>query len=274
MKNRTLEQHVLAHHEAAAVCSVLVTRLGGSYSRLLGIRLAGMESDETFKWFVAALLIGAPIPTSAAFAAYRELERRGMLTPQSLFHCGEGALATLLAEAEGGRYSRRVAAVLHSACGSVVTDYDSDINRLHFFADDNDDVIERLRRLGTGVPRRTVGLFLREVKGVWDKARPRLSPSAFEAALRLGLTAPGRVEHMSEALDDVWEGAGGGGRTYADFEVALVRLGENYCSARKCISCPMKKLCVARVADDSEHSKEREAKSMSACRTEAWCDRT
>ena len=272
MKNRTFEQHVLTRNEAAVVCSVLVTRLGGSYSRLLGIRLARMESDETFKWFAAALLIGSPVPAAAAFAAYRELEARDVLTPQSLFHCGEGALITVMAGANVGRYSRRVAVVLHSACGSLITDYDSDINRLHFFAEDNDDLIERLRRLGTGMPRRTVGLFLREMKGVWDKARPRLSPSAFEAALRLGLTAAGKAERMSEALDDVWEEAGGAGRTYADFEVALVRLGEHYCSARKCICCPMKKLCVARFTEDSEHNEE--AMSMSARRSEAWCDRT
>lgn len=264
MKNRTLDTYVLPHHEAGAVCSVLVTRLGGSFSRLLGIRLAGMESDETFKWFVAALLVASPMPAAAAFAAYRELERRDMLTPRALFDYGEAPLTNLLMEAEGGRYSRRVAVVLHSACGSLITDYDSDVNRLHFFADHNDDLIERLRRLGTGVPQRAVAFFLREVKGVWDKARPRLSPLAIEAAHCLGLTGPGRVEHVAEALDEVWEGTGGGGRTYADFEVALARLGENYCRARRCISCPMKKLCVARSSHDHEYHEERVEKSVNA----------
>lgn len=254
MRNRSLESQLLSSREASAVCSVLVTRLGGSYTRLLGIRLAGMESDEAFKWFVAAVLIGSPIPSSSAFSAYRELERRNLIAPAALSESSEEALATILSEAGCGTYSRRVAEMVHSACASLVTDYDSDVNRLHFFAEDDEDLIEHVRNLGSGIPRRTVALFLREMKGVWEKARPRIAPSAIEAARRLGFISLNRPDHVAETLHDVWEHADGAGRTYADFEVALTRLGENYCSARKCIACPMKKLCVAGFPGESDYN--------------------
>jgi endonuclease III len=276
MRNKSLEPQLLTGHEASAVCSVLVTRLGGSYSRLLGIRLAGMESDEAFKWLVAALLIGSPIPPSSALSAYRELERRGILAPAALSGTEIDALASVLVEAGCGAYSRRVAELVRSVCASLATDYDSDINRLHFFAEDNDDLIERVRSLGNGVPRRTVGLFLREMKGIWDKARPRIAPSAIEAAGRLGFVNPDHVDHIAETLHEVWEHAGGSGRTYADFEVALVRLGDNYCSARKCIACPMKKLCVARFPEESDFNDllddTRDSKPVGTYRTRARRD--
>ena len=83
LKNLILEQR-LTEAEASAVCSVLVTRLGGSCSTLLGIKLAGMESDETFKWFVAAILLGSPVRAASALAAYRTLASQGLLEPRSL----------------------------------------------------------------------------------------------------------------------------------------------------------------------------------------------
>jgi len=244
-KNTVLEQR-LSDAETGAVCNVLVTRLGGSYSRLLGLRLAGMESDETFKWFVAAVLLGSPVRTGSALSAFRELERRNLLTARGLLAVDEKALADALLVSGVTGYTRRIASTLRTAVESLVKDYDGDINRLHFFAADGEDLVVRVRELGRKVPRRAVALFLREMRGVWEKAHPGLSLAALEAAHCLGVVDSAPSPESADELRSVWERGDHGGRTYADFEVALVRLGENYCRMRRCVLCPMGKLCVGR----------------------------
>jgi len=252
LKNSILDER-LSEAEASAVCNVLVTRLGGSYSRLLGIKLAGMESDESFKWFVASVLLGSPVRATSALAAYRMLESRGLLDARRLGAVDEALLAESLLAAGITGYTRRVAGTLRLAVESLVNDYDADINRLHFFAEDANDLVVRLRRLGRKVPCRAVNLFLREMRGVWEKAHPGVSGAAVEAARCLGIVGEGvAVGEAEDELRAVWERASRADRTYADFEVALVRLGENYCEMRRCIVCPMGKLCISRTNDVKE----------------------
>jgi len=248
LKDTVLEKR-LTEAEASAVCNVLVTRLGGSYSRLLGIQLAGMESDESFKWFVAAVLLGSPVRPGSALTAFRQLESRGLLEPRSLATADETMLVNSLLASGVTGYTRRIADTLKLAVQSLVDEYDADINRLHFFAEDESDLILRLRRLGRKVPVRAVNLFLREMRGVWDKAHPGLSRAAVEAACCLGVIDSSSEGEAAEVVSALWHRTGHGGRTYADFEVALVRLGENYCGMRRCLLCPMGKLCVSRTAD-------------------------
>jgi len=246
MKNIALEQR-LSESEAGAVCSVLVTRLGGSYSRLLGIRLAGMGSEDVFNWFAGAFLLGSPVRASCALAAYRALVKQNLLSPRAIACSEDHELVQVLQDAGFVGHSGRIACSLRAAVESLVVDYDADINRLHFFAEDESDLVRRLRSLGSGVPRRIVVLFLREMRGVWDKARPGLSSPVIEAARCLGVIDASRTAEAMDQLHSVWEKADHSGRTYADLEVALARLGENYCSMRRCLSCPISKICISRV---------------------------
>jgi endonuclease III len=245
LRNPVLDRR-LTEAEASAVCSVLVTRLGGSYSRLLGIKLDAMGSDECFKWLVAAILLGSPVRAGSALAAYRRLESLDLLEARRLATVNDQVLVDVLLSAGVTGYTRRIAATLRLAVESLVNDYDGDVNRLHFFAEDGHDLVNRLRQLGRKVPRRAVSLFLREMRGVWDKAHPGLPASAVEAASCLGIVGAASADEVADELHTVWERANHGGRSYADFEVALVRLGENYCEMRRCVSCPMGKLCVSR----------------------------
>ncbi|MBN1152123.1 MAG: hypothetical protein JXA58_02835 [Dehalococcoidia bacterium] len=249
LKNLILDQR-LTDAEASAVCNVLVTRLGGSYSTVLGIKLAGMGADESFKWFVAAILLGSPVRVGSALAAYRSLDSKGLLEPARLADVDERLLVEILIGAGVTGYTRRIAATLRLAVASLVTDYDADINRLHFFAEDASDLVRRLRQLGRKVPCRAVNLFLREMRGVWDKAHPGLSGAAEVAARCLGIIDEGvSDEEAVDRLHATWDRTSHTGRTYADFEVALVRLGENFCEMRRCVFCPMGKLCMSRTAD-------------------------
>jgi len=69
----------------------------------------------------------------------------------------------------------------------------------------------------------TVNIFLRELKGVWEKARPQISPLAREAAYRLGLGESELELHTMES--------------------ALVRLNLEFCKRRRCSSCPVREGC-------------------------------
>jgi len=243
----------LTEAEVSAVCNVLVTRLGGSYSGLLGIRLASMDSDEAFKWFVAAMLLGSPVRAASALAAYRALGSQGLLEPHQLATVDEGALVETLAACGITGYARRIGLGLRLGAESLIADYDADINRLHFFAEDASDLVRKLRQLGPKMSHRAVNLFLREMSGVWDKARPGLSAAGVAAACRLGIVGAGTS--TGEAVDRLraaWERTPHTARTYADLEVALVCLGEKFCEKRLCVSCPMDKLCASRAADSRD----------------------
>jgi len=236
----------LTEAEAAAMCGVLVTRLGGSYSRLLDIRLASRDSDEVFKWLVGAILLGAPLRADRAIAAYVALNTHSLLNSTALAVVSEPVMVDLLRHSGVHEYARRLTSTLRLVAGSVAGNYDNDINRLHFFAEDANDIVCRLRSLGAGLSRRVVGLFLREMGGVWDKSPQGISTLAIDAAHHLGFIEVRRHSDSASELRDVWERAAHGERTFADFEAALVRLCENYCSMRRCVACPMLKLCTSK----------------------------
>ncbi len=246
MLKATAPERQLTELEASAVCSVLVTRLGGSYSRLLGINLASMESDELAKWLIAAIVLGSPVRMGSALSAFRGMESAGLLKLQRLAVVEQSLLIDLLVVAGVTRASRRIARTLQRAAESLVADYDADINRLHFFSEDADDLVHRLHRLGDKVPYRAVKLFLREMRGVWDKARPYRSDSVLEATRSLGLVDVSLESEVVDKLRCLWERVDRGERTYSDFQVALARLGETYCRKGCCDSCPMCKLCISR----------------------------
>ena len=247
MKTLPLEARV-TEAEATAMCGVLVTRLGGSYSRLLGIRLASRDSDEIFKWLVAAILLGAPVRADRAIAAYAAMDSHSLLDSTSLGVVREPVLVDLLHRAGIDNYARRLTSTLRLVAGSVAGAYDNDINRLHFFADDASDVVYRLRSLGAGLSRHVVGLFLREMGGVWEKSPQGIPSTAIDAARHLGFIESRRHSESAFELHDLWDRAAHGERTFADFEAALVRLGENFCSMRRCASCPMAKLCTGKLS--------------------------
>jgi endonuclease III len=74
-----------------------------------------------------------------------------------------------------------------------------------------------------GVGPTTVNIFLRELRAVWEKARPQPSPLAREVASRLRL---GEEELELPAV-----------------ESALVRLNLEFCKRRRCSSCPVREGC-------------------------------
>jgi len=96
------------------------------------------------------------------------------------------------------------------------------LENLYARAKDNKDLERKLLEF-RGVGPTTVNIFLRELKSIWGKAKPSLSPIAKEVASKLGLS--------EEDLEN------------STVESALVRIGLEFCRGRNCLACPVREEC-------------------------------
>jgi endonuclease III len=145
--------------------------MGSGYASALGINLLSMKSEEVFKWFLAAVLLGAKIEEGVAMMTYREFEKAGLLSPEAILKAGRQRLISVLGQ--GGYTKRRSEAVtkLVGIMSALRQKYDGDLNRVHFFAKNRRDLERRLWTLGKGLNPATVNIFLKELEGIWDKLR-------------------------------------------------------------------------------------------------------
>jgi hypothetical protein len=68
-----------------------------------------------------------------------------------------------------------------------------------------------------------LNIFLRELRGIWQKAKPKPSRMAVTVAQRI------RLEKVEP------------------YESGLVRINLDYCKKRKCEACPVKNYCTEKV---------------------------
>ena len=199
---------------------------GGRHASALGIDLAAANSDERFKWFLAALLYGARISEALATRTWKAFAARGVLTPEGIVATGWDGLVAILDAGGYVRYDYKTATKLLDVCHSLLRDYGGSLDALHTAAADARDLEGRIKALGKGIGDTTASIFLRELRGVWDKAEPRLSPLAHAAATRLGYLEQGMdPERALVKLKGIWVAEGQARTDFADFEAALVREG-------------------------------------------------
>jgi endonuclease III len=211
------------------------------YSRELGIDLVGAAPARIFRWLLAAKLMGARIPTRAAISTWKEFDRRHVDTPESIRQAGWDGLVAILDAGGYARYDFSTATRLLSIAADALERYRGDMNVLHDLSEGPRDLEKRLMELGKGIGPVTANIFLREMRSVWSKADPGVSPLALLAARDLGLVR-GRGNPM-EALGRVWAAEPAGGYDFRDFEAALVRLGKDYCRKPRPAGCPMREFC-------------------------------
>lgn len=229
----------------AGVVAELITRLGGRFSRELGIELSEGREPEIFKWFLASFLYGARISTTIAARTYREFQRQGVLTPQKIQDAGWDRLVQILDAGGYVRYDFSTATRLLAVSADLMSRYDGCLTNVHAAATDSTDLERRLMAIGKGVGPVTVNIFLRELRGVWPKAQPLLSDPALLAGRCLGLVS-GKSRVAGSALEAIrrsWKATPARGYAFADFEAALVRLGLGYCRKAKHDVCPMAAWC-------------------------------
>ena len=210
----------------------LMDKFGRRFSTDLGIKLETSDKDEVFKWFVASILFGARISEKIAIKTYHRFVENGLDTPDSIIRAGWDRLVEVLDSGGYARYDFKTATKMLEVMKSLKDRYKGDLNLLHTGASDPRDLEVKIMQLGKGIGDVTASIFLRELRGVWRNADPPLQELAITAARSLGLTSKrgkdeaGRLAILRE-LQELWARNQVEGRSFVDFEAALVRYGKD-----------------------------------------------
>ncbi len=190
-----------------------------TYPEELGLKLE--KPEDRLKWLLAAILFSRRISVQIAKRTYGEFEAQGITSPERIIGAGWERLVELLDAGGYVRYDFSTASNLLSLAENLRSKYDS-LEGLYSQAKDSQDLEKKLQEF-KGVGPTTVSIFLRELRGLWEKARPQVSPLAQQAAARLGLG--------KELQGD------------PELEPRLVKLQLEFCKKRRCPSCPVKEFC-------------------------------
>jgi endonuclease III len=219
----------------------LIGSLGGRFSRDLGIDLDGADSAGIFRWLLASKLMGARISTQNALKTYKEFERREVVSPEKIRQTGWEGLVEILDAGGYTRYDFSTATNLLAITDDLMRRYAGDLNVLHGKARDPKDLEDLVQGLGKGIGEVTANIFLRELRTVWSKSRPCLSPLVLLSVGNLGLIP--RTQAPLESLERFWSRRKTPGYDFRDFEAALLRLGKEYCRRSRCGACPASGFC-------------------------------
>jgi endonuclease III len=219
---------VTAAKLSAAQLSSLLTTQGRLFSDQLGIAVASLRPAELFKWFLASLLFGARISEKIAVRTFRAFQAHNLASVQAVAAANFGELLTVMAEGGYARYDNVTSRKVQEAALKLLAEYGGDLNQLHAAAAEAHDLVERLQAF-RGVGPVTASIFLRELRGLWPKADPPPDALAHLAANHLGIEDPRAF----------WQTNPMPGYDFRHFEVALTRLGRDYCRRHRCAQAPI-----------------------------------
>jgi endonuclease III len=186
-----------------------------TYSEELGLDLT--RASDRFKWFVASILFSSRISSSIAKSTYQKLDENGFTSPEGLIMAGWNRIVTALDSGGYTRYDFSTATYLLEDAKKLQDEYGS-LDELHRQSSDPRDLERRLKEF-KGMGPVGVNIFLRELRGIWDKAQPKPQKNAVEIAEKIG-------------LDDVEK-----------YESQLVRLFIEHCKKHDCERCPLEHYC-------------------------------
>lgn len=207
--------------------ATLVETLGTPYSKLLEIDL----EREPFKWLLASVLFGARISEKIAINTYREFEKEGLTSPIAILNRGWNGLVEVLDKGGYVRYDFKTADKLLALCKNLTEKY-GDLNEVHNNAKNSKELETMLKDLAKGIGDVTVNIFLREMRNIWKKADPKLQEFVTVAARNLGI----------ENINDFWK-EHLRNIQFSSWEIALLRLGKDFCRKKKCTLCIVKEIC-------------------------------
>lgn len=187
----------------------LVEEYGEPYSKMLGIDLRKGDK-EYVKWFLAALLYSKPIREESATKTYRAFEENGLTDAKSIVEAGWDKLVAILDKGGYTRYDFSTADRLLRIFGNLLHEYGGSMQRLYEASKDGKDLERRLMALGKGIGPVTVSIFLRDMRHVWPKTRPKPAPGIKKTMSMLG-------------IDDLDEYVGEHGLDPVELETALHR---------------------------------------------------
>ncbi|MEM3700155.1 MAG: hypothetical protein QXL57_04745 [Candidatus Bathyarchaeia archaeon] len=224
---------------------ILVENFGKRYAETLDIDLASGKDEEIFKWFFASILFGAPITENSVIKTYKCFQKYGVLTPQRILQTGWDGLVRILDEGSYTRYDFKTADKLLEVMQNLTQKYNGSLTLLYNQASDMQDLKSRLKSLGKGIGEVTVNIFLRELRDIWGKAKLEPTSLVLLAAKNLGIIKKEKRENALKQLEDFWLRNKVEGKSFINFETALLRLGKDSCRKGKCASCPVKSECSA-----------------------------
>jgi len=186
-----------------------------TYSEELGLDLT--KPEDRFKWFLASILFAKRISAEIAKRTYRRFEEEELTTPEKILAAGWDRLVQVLDSGGYVRYDFSTATNLLRIMRELKEKHE-DLDELHRESTNAKDLEKRLQEF-KGVGPVAVNIFLRELRGIWCKAKPKPSRIAVKVAQRVG------VEEIK------------------DYESALVRINLEYCKKHYCESCPVRIYC-------------------------------
>ncbi len=184
-----------------------------SYSRELGIDLN--KPENRFKWFLASMLFAKRISAYTAKETYLYFEQEELTNPDAILEAGWDRLVEVLDSGGYTRYDFSTATYLLGVSEMLKEKY-GNLERLHEESCSSFDLERRLQEF-KGVGPVGVNIFLRELRGIWEKAKPRPSQMAVETAKRIGLNE----------------------KDVELYESQLVRLNLEYCKKHRTSACPL-----------------------------------
>ena len=193
-----------------------------SYSNELDLDLS--KAEDRFKWFLAAVLFAKRISAQTAKETYLYFEQESLTSPGAILKSGWNRLVEVLDAGGYTRYDFSTATNLLGIAKTLKEKY-GDLEKLHAESSSPSDLERRLQEF-KGVGPVGVNIFLRELRGTWEKAKPKPSQIAVETAEKIGLN-PKDVEY---------------------FESQLVRLNLEYCKKNRSSECPLQGKCPDKVA--------------------------
>jgi endonuclease III len=196
-----------------------------SYSTELDLDLS--EAEDRFKWFLASVLFAKRISAQTAKETYLHFEQEELTSPNAILAAGWDHLVEVLDSGGYTRYDFSTATNLLGIAKMLKEKY-GDLERLHAESSSPADLERRLQEF-KGVGPVGVNIFLRELRGIWEKAKPKTSPIAVATAQKIGLN-PEDVERYGSQL---------------------IRLNLEYCKKHRSSECPLKEKCPDKVTTKS-----------------------
>ena len=188
-----------------------------SYSDELGLDLT--KPEDRFKWFLASVLFAKRISAETARGTYQYFEQEELTNPDTILRAGWDRLVEVLDAGGYTRYDFSTATKLLEIVETLKDKYGS-LEKIHAESSGPEDLEKRLQEF-KGVGPVGVNIFLRELRGIWEKAKPTPSPMAILTAQRIGLD-----------VEDVER-----------YESQLVRLNLEYCKKHRTLECPLGNKC-------------------------------
>ena len=169
---------------------------------------------------ICLILFAKRISAEIAKNTFLKFEVNGLTTLDDILTADFGQLVKILDSGGYARYDSSTATKLLEIMKKLKERYGT-LERLHTKSKSPRDLEKRLQEF-KGIGPVGVTIFLRELRGIWKKAKPAPSPMAVLTAQRIGLN-----------IEDVER-----------YEPQLVRLNLEYCRKHRSADCPLANNCV------------------------------